>query len=424
MQTHVRSLWLSAAGGGLSNWTIQVALFYAVLRLHGASQLAWVVLAGTIPSLLLGPFLGTAVDHWHTARTSQLAGFLQALSLLALAEFIGGSLAGLAFSYAIYNTFNALGSTARQRLLYNVTPPAERATANAAIGGVGGVVTVIGAGLGGSVALFGPIPVLLGAVGLRFVSTLCLLRVWPELSSITKSTAREPYWLELREGLRALSNFSRATSVILVGIAWGLIGGGYDVLLSDYGVHLLHGGGGGLSTLYVVDGIGVMLGAIVARRVATAWKGHVYGWSYMLQGVFWTLFALSRTLMVAVPLLLVMRFASGVIIAWDTTLLLETVPDRLHGRVYSLHNATYGAVMRVSLALTGTLLALVGARDVAIGAGIGSIAVGLSWWLAVGRKWSGGMPKAHASHGTQERRLGGSTSIDEVFRQRSLPGVS
>ena len=36
-----RRLWLAAAWAGLGQWTLQVALFYVVLRLHGAADLAW-----------------------------------------------------------------------------------------------------------------------------------------------------------------------------------------------------------------------------------------------------------------------------------------------------------------------------------------------------------------------------------------------
>ncbi len=46
-----------------------------------------------------------------------------------------------------------------------------------------------------------------------------------------------------------------------------------------------------------------------------------------------------------------MRMVSGLIIAWDPTLLLDTMPARLHSRVYSLHTATYGIVGRASLAI-------------------------------------------------------------------------
>ena len=97
-------------------------------------------------------------------------------------------------------------------------------------------------------------------------------------------------------------------------------------------------------------------------------------------------FALAGQFPLAVSLLLLMRVASGLIIAWDTTLLLETVPDAVHGRVYSLHTTTYGAVMRGALLVTGLLITVVGVQAIAVGAGIGSMVVGLVWWATGGTR--------------------------------------
>ena len=64
---------------------------------------------------------------------------------------------------------------------------------------------------------------------------------------------------------------------------------------------------------------------------------------YLLQGAFWTVFALSHAWALATPWLLAMRMVSGLIIARDTSLLLDTMPARLHSRVYSLHTAPTGS---------------------------------------------------------------------------------
>ncbi len=71
----------------------------------------------------------------------------------------------------------------------------------------------------------------------------------------------------VRDGFRALVEFPAALSGLLVGIAWGLLGGSYDILLSDCGVRLLHGGGWGLSALYATDGLGVLLGTWLGRII-------------------------------------------------------------------------------------------------------------------------------------------------------------
>ncbi len=386
-------LWIAAATSGLSQWMVQIALFYSVLHDHGAPALAWVVLLGTLPSFLLGPILGTAADRWSAGRAVQVAGLAQALCLLVLSRAVSGPIPWLVLAYAGSNVLSALEGPSRQRLLYQTVALDERSRANASIGSISGIVTILGALLGGTVGLLGVVPIFLGASLFRLIGTAWLLGLRPRVQARTKSGRRvAPYGSSLKEGFEAIGRFPRATSVLLVGIAWGLVGGGYDVLLSDYGVHLLRGGSMGLATLYVVDGLGVLIGISVSRRLATRLRSHAYGWSYVLQGLFWTFFSLSHSMTMSVPLLFLMRIASGIIIAWDTTLLLETVPERLHGRVYSLHMSTYGGVMRLSLMLTGLLLAVVGPRGVAVGAGCASVMVGLTWWLTVGRRWPGGSP--------------------------------
>ena len=81
-----------------------------------------------------------------------------------------------------------------------------------------------------------------------------------------------------------------------------------------------------------------------------------------------------------------MRVASGVIIALDTTILLATVPERLHGRITSLHSATYSAVSQLSLGAFGGFLAVAGIMAVGITAGAASVLAGGTWWGLSGRR--------------------------------------
>jgi hypothetical protein len=81
-----------------------------------------------------------------------------------------------------------------------------------------------------------------------------------------------------------------------------------------------------------------------------------------------------------VAALVVMRLASGFIIALDNTILLATVPPRLRGRVSSLHMTTYNAVDRASLGLLGVVLTAFTVQSVGQVAGLASAVFGLVWW--------------------------------------------
>jgi hypothetical protein len=174
--------------------------------------------------------------------------------------------------------------------------------------------------------------------------------------------------------------------VIWVGISWGLIGGAYNVLLAAYVTNDLHGGGLLLGVFYVVDGAAVILGSVLAVRLRRGSHLAAYALAYVLQGAAWGAMFLGGQPAWGAALLAVMRTASGVIIALDTTILLATVPECLRGRITSLHMTTYGAASRVALAAFAGLLAVTGVRTVGVVAGAASVIVGAAWWWLNGRR--------------------------------------
>jgi Major Facilitator Superfamily len=383
----VCKLWAANLLGSLAVWIAQVALIVAVLERHAGSSLAWVLLASTAPALLVGFAGGAVVDRHDPRGVVRLAGLARVGLVVVVGLGLVHSLAVGTIAYAAFLCLGRLSGPATIRLLYAALPTEQRAAGNAALGTVSGMTTVLGAAIGGlSVGALGVVPAFILAGAIQALAAGVLWTLSPVSKASSPVGDRPALGQSIVEGFGAVRRYPLAASVIYVGIAWGLIGGGYDVLVGIYGTHLLRGGGGlAVGLLYVADGVGVIMGCYLAPRLPTGYQRGWYALAYGLQGALWTVFALSHNLVQAIPALLLMRVASGVIIALDTTLLLATVPDRLHGRIYALHTTTYGAVMRVSLAITGALLLSVSPRIVTLGAGGASIVVGAIWWLAIGR---------------------------------------
>ncbi|QTR04585.1 hypothetical protein J7S33_06925, partial [Saccharothrix algeriensis] len=191
---------------------------------------------------------------------------------------------------------------------------------------------------------------------------------------------------DLRDGVRAARDFPLARSVVWIGIAWGLVGGGYSVLLAGHVTVDLGAGAFVLGVVYAADGISVMAATAVAGRLNRRRHLAVYGSAYVVQGAAWALIFVSDHVAPLLVCVVLMRFASGFIIALDTGILLDTVPDHVRGRVTSVHMTTYNAVGRLSLAGLGALLTVVSIKTVGVAAGISSAVFGIIWWLWSGRR--------------------------------------
>jgi hypothetical protein len=383
----MRKLWAATLAQSLTVWIAQIALIVGVLEHHGGSSLALVMLVSSTPALLAGLVAGTIVDR-HDARRVAQAGATAGVALLVGSGLgLAHSLAAGTACYALFLVVRGLSGPATIRILYATVPPAQRTAGNASIGSVSGVSTIAGAAIGGvGVAALGVVGCFALAAAIQVAAAVAFWLLVPSAKAPQERTVRLGFGRSLLEGLTAVRAYPLAASIILIGIAWGLIGGSYNVLIGLYGTHVLRGGGGlAVGVLYAADGIGVLAGTILAPRLPRRHLRAGYALAYVLQGALWSIFALGHNLVQAVPALLLMRLASGVIIALDTTLLLATVPERLHGRLYAVHTTTYGTVGRVSLAITGALLLSVAPRTITLAAGVASVAVGAVWWLGTQR---------------------------------------
>jgi MFS family permease len=385
MRARVALFWLASACSSGSTWVVQVSLFVAVLQHSSATALSVVELAGTVPALLCLPFAGTVSDRVDPRVPAFASMVAQTMCVTVMAASLRTSLVLVTVAYAVQGMANSVWSPARQQWLYAVIPPDRRQRANAAMGSVTGVMTIAGAALGGVLTAWSPVAALVVAAGLQALS-LVPLAVLSPISLAPAPPAYRPFRADLADGFVAVRTLPLARSVVWLGMAWGFIGGGYNILVAAYAVQVLHGGGHLLGFLYIVDGAGVLLGAAIAARIAVGRHIPLYAVAYVVQGVAWTTMFLVPEAVAGAAFLAVMRVASGVIIALDTTILLATVPAPLRGRITSLHMSTYSAVARLALAVYGTLLAVAGVNGVGIVTGCASTLLGVVWWAAQRRR--------------------------------------
>ncbi|GIE82574.1 hypothetical protein Aph02nite_85240 [Actinoplanes philippinensis] len=424
----VRRLWLASAFSAGSTWTMQIALFVAVLREHGVATLAVVELAGTVPALVVMPLAGALADRFDPRRLAITSMAVQAVCVAGLAALLdGGALWAVTALYAAQGVGDTVWAPARQLWLHRWVEPAGVARANAALGSISGLTIIAGATLGGVLSAWGP-AYAMGVATLLKIAAVAPLLLLPRLPATHAdpgspavpgapaapglptdpglpavpgvptgpATPADPglpadpaapadpgragFRRQLVDGLGAVRDNRLAASVVWIGIAWGCIGGAYSVLLAGHALTDLRLSSATLGVLYAVDGAAVIAGTVVAARLAARRHLPAYAGAYLLQGAAWALFFVAGDVVLATAALAVMRLSSGVIIALDTTILLATVPARLRGRVTGLHITTYSATARASLALYGVLLTVADARLLGVVSGVVSMAIGLVWW--------------------------------------------
>ncbi len=270
---------------------------------------------------------------------------------------------------------------ARDAAIPQVIHPAQLVTANAFSSQTGAMAQIAGAACGGLLAAANPI-LCFGLDALSYVwSAFHIARIhWREPAREIQTV---PYTRQLLEGLREVRRNRIARVMIIIGISWGFAGGGYYILVPVLGPHVYHMGALGIGVLYVVDGVGVWLGAAAVSRWVGSPSRRAYLWygvGYLTQAVFFGLLAQTTTLVAGALFLLGMRISSGMIIPLDAGLLQLNVSGSFQGRVFALHVATYGSVMQLLYVVVGWAFQHFGYQRVGLVVGLVCFLCGVFWF--------------------------------------------
>lgn len=357
---------------------------------HSPAAMGFVLLCRSLPAIILGPFAGPFVDKFPKKPFLLVTDLVRAVFALALSLAVV-----LHTSWILYVVSVLLGVSgvlfgpARNAAMPFIVSRDDLAMANGLEAQASGLIQIVGAACGGIVAAtVGPIVCFIINAGSYLWSALHILRCrWDEEGGVNRRST--PYFQSLRAGFQEALHNRVARAIILIGISWGLAGGGYYILIPVLGQQIYHMGGLGIGMLYVIDGIGVLIGAYAVNqfvgrnhRRAVIW----YGVAYLTQALFFGAMTQFTVFAWGALMLLLMRISSGVIIPLDTYMLQVSTPPEVRGRVFSLHGSTYGGVMQLSYALMGLALARFGIPTVGIVIGAMSLMCGVSWLAQFGRK--------------------------------------
>ena len=368
-----RFLWAGTCflSGGL--WIQQVTLGWATYEMTGSSILLGAINGlRFVPFLIFSPLAGVAADRtdrrrlmmatqWCVLLTALGMGLVVSLELLEVWHLFAFTLVtGVVWSFS---------EPVRQALIPDVVPRAELMNAVALNSAAFNFTKIIGPSVGGVLI------VAFGLAGNFYIQSATYLFVlWmiyrmhvPERIS---EAARSSVLSNLREGIRYVWSDPVVFSVMATAMIPRLFAMPYQALLPIFQKDVLQVGADGLGLMMAAPGLGAMLAMLSVAHFASrvSRPGLLMLAALVLQGVFLALFALVRTLTLALVTLVVVGGFQVLFMSVSNMVLHMTVPDNLRGRVMSIYMLDRGITPAGAL-LAGISAHFVGAPYTVLGMG-------------------------------------------------------
>ncbi len=375
------------------DWFVMIPLLGLLQRLTGGGLLGGLMLAAdTGVNALLLPYAGTIADRIDRKKilvTANLSAVGAVLLLFGVRDpgtaWLGPVAVGaLAVAKAFY-------SPAAQAAVPNLVPPEDLSAATAVAGAAWGTMTVVGASLGGVLAvLLSPYTCFLVTAVTLLVAAYLAGSVRRPMQAAREPTGRPaPTFVAIRESLRYIGAQPRVRVLVTVKSAVGLGNGVlavYPVLALLYKV-----GGVGTGLLFAVRGAGALIGPLLLRSVlrrpnrllpGLAVSMAVYGAAYL--GV-----AAAPWFPLVLVLIMVAHVAGGGNWSMSNLALQQEVPDALRGRVFSADLMLATLAVATSQVLVGLLVDGTDPRLLIAACGATTLTYSIVWRVVSARTEAG-----------------------------------
>lgn len=365
------------------------AIAMPLLVLDGGGSPALLAGLQSIRSVLnigLAPLAGTVADRSDRRRLMLTADLVRGLVLVGLVAVLvrGGGVLYLALGVTLMELsalfFGPAYVAAQGALVHPDDLP--RAISLFQLGQQG--VAVIGPALAGVViAWAGPA----GAIGLDaisfFLSAVALAFIglgWER----RRAGGRNPFWVDLREGITLLVQSPVIQRILLLSIGINFAGAAFGVLMPVIAIKTLGLQGRALGLLYAVNPAGMAFGlsilALLGKRVTR--RGRVSLWGLVGMGLCNLAMGWVSTPIPYGLLLFGGGLFFGIANGLLFTIYLILIPREQQGRYFGLSGSLGRILMPVGAGLAGWAVGILSPFSVA--ASMGAVVMALSFW-ALGR---------------------------------------
>jgi len=390
-------LWSGQVISETGSSVFRIALMWMVLELTGSkSMTGLIVMLGSLPSLLLGPYSGALVDRLDRRRTMLVSDLARAglVMIIPLLFFVGGLtpwvLGLVIFAMASFNTFYL---PARDSLVGQIVAPGDRLGAN----------TMIQTSWQYAI-LLGPAIV---ALALRWlsqanlfvldaasyvVSFLFIFRIGSSKGGFRRPNPAEFVrvlaggWADTLAGLKYVFGEPRLRALLLVTAADNLFLMGPAVLgVPIFVKDVLKQDLESFAFVSIATAVGMITSTILLRRFGRGLSNsRLIVWGIILDGLTFVPMLWVHSLGGMFVTMMVHAMAIPLIIVCRPNIIHNIVPTNMQGRVFSLISAAVFGFMSLSTVLTGVLAEYLPISYIYAGSGVLAASTGVIGWMLGG----------------------------------------
>lgn len=352
-------LWSGQAISSVGSSASDLALPLLILGLtHSPVQAGFVGALRSLAYLLLGLPAGALIDRWNRKRTMILCDTGRALALgsiplaLALHHL---TMTQLYLVSLIEGTLFVFFGLAESAALPRVVAKAQLPAATAQNEATGGMVTLMGPTLGGT--LFGvaqALPFLADALSYT-ASVLSLF--WIRLPfQEARTRQRRSLRADIGEGLVWLwrEPVIRAFALLHSGVVFSYAGMSLLVLVM---AERQHAAPFAIGLMFGIGGLGSILGALLGGQAHKRFRlGQIMVGAFWVFALLWLLYALEPSLLALGAILAAFWVVDEIYDVAQISYRLALIPDALRGRVNGVFRLLFFSCEALGLALTGLLL--------------------------------------------------------------------
>ncbi len=378
--------WLLASTAG---WAFSVAIAVYAFDRSGATAVGLVIAARLLPAIIAAPLSGWLIDRIGRATVVAGACALEAVGLGAVAAIMTSH--GDLWPIIVLAAATGAAATAPRPALEALLPalartPEELTNATAVWGAIDNGGFLLGGGAGATaIAVLGTGAVTATAAGLFAVAAFLALRLpWVKATETDEPETENSGLAEALAGLRTLRHTPslRTAFALLAGLL--IVEGAVEVQVPALAIGNLHMGNGGPGELYLVWGVGGVLGSVVLLALV---RRRGYGLALLVGCVSFAVgVGVSGVDGVAVALLAMLP--AGVGMALVEVGFMALVPrladDAVAGRIYALSEIAYSGAAGLGALIAPVLIRALGTPGslAATSSAFGLLALGAAGTMA------------------------------------------